>query len=97
MSKKKKGKGGGFGGLADAFVAHRIWLWGVGATTQILAIVLDMGSYIVVGHEVGTTVFGLVAVSLLGFTGTASIALAFFPPKAYKEMIELRYAEPATA
>jgi hypothetical protein len=70
-------------GLGDAFIAHRIWLWGVGAISQTVVISLDLGSWAVVGTALAATPFGLHVTSLIGLVGAGAIALAFFPPRAY--------------
>jgi hypothetical protein len=75
-------------GLADPMMAHRIWLWGVGAVASIVMIVLDISSWFIAGAALGSFPVGLHLTSFFGVIGTMAIALAFFPPRAYVDLIE---------
>jgi hypothetical protein len=70
-------------GLAEPMIAHRIRLWGVGASAQCVSIGLDLGAVSVTGEALAATAIGLNLTSALGLVGTVSIALAFFPPRTY--------------
>jgi hypothetical protein len=74
-------------GLAEPMTAHRIRLWGIGASAQCIAIGLDLGSHALAGSTLGSTAVGLNAMSLLGLVGAICVALAFFPPKPYLRLI----------
>lgn len=80
-------------GLAEPMIAHRIQLWGVGAVAQCIAIGLDLGAFAAIGASLASMPAGLHVISVLGLVGTAAIALAFFPPKAYVRMITAVGAE----
>ena len=75
-------------GLAQPMIAHRIWLWGVGATASIVTIGLDFASWFIAGAALSSFTIGLHLTSLFAVMGTVAIALAFFPPRAYVELIE---------
>ena len=78
-------------GLGDPIIAHRIWLWGLGAGFTLLGISLDVGSWVLAGQAFINTPLGLVmAASTLA--GALSIAFAFFPPARYARRMERRYA-----
>jgi hypothetical protein len=74
-------------GLAEPMIAHRIRLWGVGASAQCVAIGLDLGALATTGQALAATAIGLNLTAALGLVGTVSIALAFFPPRAYVRRI----------
>ena len=74
-------------GLAEAMIAHRIWLWGLGASAQVVVIALDLGCQLNAGEALAATPLGLHATSLLGLVGISAIALAFFPPRAYIRLV----------
>lgn len=74
-------------GLADPLVAHRIWLWGVGATAALVSISLELGSWVVYDHPLQSRPIGMHLMSLLGLIGTLAVYLAFFPPDAYARWI----------
>jgi hypothetical protein len=74
-------------GLGDAFVAHRITLWGIASTTQLTSNVLSVASSVVLGLPLVDSTVGLLALSLLGLGGTICLALAFFPPRAYARWV----------
>jgi hypothetical protein len=70
-------------GLADVMTAHRIWLWGVGGSAQLVMIGLEVGSQIATGAPLAGNSLGLHVTSVLGLSGAGAIALAFFPPASY--------------
>ncbi len=83
-------------GLGDPMIAHRIWLWGLGAGFTLLAIGLDIGSWVLAGQALINTPLGVV-MAALGLAGALSIALAFFPPARYASRMERRYADAGQA
>jgi hypothetical protein len=70
--------------------AHRIWLWGVGASAQLVVIGLELASELTTRAALGATALGLHATSVLGLTGAGAIALAFFPPASYVALVSRR-------
>ncbi len=80
-------------GLGDPMIAHRIWLWGLGAVATLMAIGLDVGSWALAGASLGATPMGLHAMSFLGLLGAIAIAFAFFPPSFYLRWIKGGYAD----
>jgi hypothetical protein len=74
-------------GLAEPVVAHRIRLWGLGASAQCIAIGIDLGSYAVAHQPLAATAAGLNVMSALALAGAICVALAFFPPKPYLRWI----------
>jgi len=83
-------------GLGDPIIAHRIWLWGLGAGFTLLAIGLDIGSWVLAGQAFINTPLGLVLAALT-LAGALSIAFAFFPPVRYARRMERRYARAGEA
>jgi hypothetical protein len=74
-------------GLADPLIAHRFLLWG-------LAIGAAAGGYAVAVahrliHSTGILAhaWSLGAVAFLAFTSAGALALAFFPPRAYRRWV----------
>jgi hypothetical protein len=84
-------------GLADAMTAHRIWLWGVGGSAQLVVIGLELGSQMTTGTALGATPLGLHITSALGLAGAGTVALAFFPPAAYVAFVTRRASAPERA
>lgn len=74
-------------GLAEPMMAHRIWLWGVGATAQTVVIALDSASWIATGASLSQFVAGVCFTAVIALIGSAAVALAFFPPRAYARMV----------
>jgi hypothetical protein len=70
--------------------AHRIWLWGVGGSAQLVMIGLEVGSQIATGAPLAGTALGLHVTSVLGLSGAGAIALAFFPPASYLAFVSRR-------
>jgi hypothetical protein len=79
-------------GLAEPMVAHRIWLWGVGASASLFTIGLDLVTLLSTGASLVSTSAGLNVTSVVGVIGTGSIALAFFPPRVYENALLRRSA-----
>jgi len=74
-------------GLGDPMVAHRIWLWGIGASAQCLQIGLDLCWWTASGQSFSSSAAGLHLTSLLALLGASCVALAFFPPRAYVDVV----------
>ena len=79
-------------GLSEPGIAHRFWLWGIGAAAQTLVISLDFGSWLVHGSGLDQLPLGVAATALIGLVGSIAVALAFFPPARYLEAV-LRRAD----
>lgn len=77
-------------GLGDAFVAHRISLWGIASVSQLTATVLSVVSTFGLGVRIMDSTAGLLTISVLGLSGSVCIALAFFPPRAYARWVAAR-------
>ena len=84
-------------GLGGSMVAHRIWLWGMGAIAQVVVLLFEVVSWYATGDVLMSTSLGLHLVSLLGLAGSVAIALAFFPPSGYVRFISARQAPVANA
>ena len=84
-------------GLAEPMVAHRIWLWGVGACAQTLVIGFDMACRFWTGIQLADTAAGLSVLSLFGLVGVVALACAFFPPAAYVRLVTRGTSTPADA
>lgn len=81
-------------GLADPLIAHRFLLWGLGigaAAVGYGVAVLHRAIYAtgIQGHA-----WSLGAVAFLAFGSAGAIALAFFPPRAYRRWVRGRSAKP---
>ncbi len=77
-------------GLADPMMAHRFWLWAIGATSALFVCTLEL-----MGWGLGEAAFsappaGLMVTAGLGLFGASSVALAFFPPRAYEGLVRRR-------
>lgn len=83
-------------GLADPMMAHRFWLWGVGASAQTIVIGVDLLMWIGTGGGLDGFAAGVHMTAAFGLVGTTAIALAFFPPRRYRAFIE-RAGQPAGA
>lgn len=83
-------------GLAEPIVAHRIWLWAVGAALQVIVLSLDLGTWFATGAFLMASPLGLFLAAGLGLIGAWAIAFAFFPPSAYVKFIS-RQSEPTAA
>lgn len=70
-------------GLAEPAIAHRIWLWGMGAAASFAMCALDIASWQIVGTPAAAMPWGLATMACLGLLGAGCIALAFFPPRFY--------------
>jgi len=82
-------------GLADPMIAHRIWLWGMGAVAQVVVLLFEVVSWYTIGMALMGTTMGLYLVSMLGLVGTSAVALAFFPPASYVGFITRGYTQKA--
>ncbi len=67
-----------------------------GLVITLLAISLDIGSWMLAGQAFINTPLGLV-MAALGLAKALSIALAFFPPAGYARRMERRYARAGEA
>jgi len=74
-------------GLADPFTAHRIWLWGMGASAQALTVALEGVAWWGYSTLLVRLPAGLMIYAMLGLVGSSCMALAFFPPAVYKARI----------
>lgn len=79
-------------GLADPMLAHRIWLWGMGAVAQVIVLLCEVGAWYKTGGALVSSPTGLHITSVLGLSGITAVYLAFFPPAAYVRFIEGRRA-----
>ncbi len=72
-------------GLADGFTAHRVWLWGLGASGQALCCTIELFATWRFAVNISSMPLGFTIHSVIGLVGIGSIALAFFPPAFYRE------------
>jgi hypothetical protein len=84
-------------GLADPFLCHRFLAWaiGMGATTGML--VAAVFTNVTRGVLVFAWPPALLAVSILGLVGAASLWLAFLPPTRYVRWITEKGSDPFSA
>lgn len=77
-------------GLAEPMVAHRIWLWGVGAGAQTFVITMEIGCHALYGVSLAEFTAGIDAMAAFGLMGSIAVAFAFFPPRRYVDAIKSR-------
>jgi hypothetical protein len=78
-------------GLSDPVVSNRLLMWGLfGVSTTLLCLVL--AAVQMSGQPTATSATAQVAQALFGLASSGAATLAFFPPRAYLEMIR---GEPA--
>jgi hypothetical protein len=84
-------------GLADPLMAHRFWLWAIGATSALLVCTLELLVWGLSDVTFSALPLGLMLVAALGLVGSTSVALAFFPPASYVRFVRHRLdgAKPA--
>jgi hypothetical protein len=71
-------------GLSDPLVCHRLLMWGLfGCSTTLLCLVLVAVQHS--GHPTATSTTALLAQAFFGITSSASLLLAFFPPRSILE------------
>jgi len=77
-------------GLVDPMLAHRIWLWAVGATSALIVCTLELMGWGLGEQGIAGPAIGLMVTAGLGFIGAMSVALAFFPPSFYVHWLSPR-------
>ncbi len=70
-------------GLADPMMAHRFWLWAIGATSALVVCTLELMGWGLSEVAFSAPPAGLMLTAALGLFGAACVALAFFPPGFY--------------
>lgn len=77
-------------GLADPMMAHRFWLWAVGATSALLVCTLELMGWGLSEAAFSAPAAGLMVTAGLGLFGASTVALAFFPPGFYLTLVQRR-------
>ena len=73
-------------GLADALVANRFLLWGVGASFGVVMLATSVTPRVAAGNELLTSL-NLVVLALAGIASSIPYWLAFFPPESYRRWV----------
>jgi len=70
-------------GLASPLMAHRFWLWAIGATAALVVCTLELLSWGLGEAGFSWRPTGLMVTAGLGVVSALAVALALFPPAAY--------------
>jgi hypothetical protein len=77
-------------GLAEPFVVHRVLLWGLAIGASALAYATSVAHRLVYGTGLREHEWAVAIVAGLALVSALGIALAFVPPRAYRDYIERR-------
>jgi hypothetical protein len=77
-------------GLADPLIAHRFLLWGLGIGAAALGYAVAVAHRLIHATGIQDHAWALAAVALLAFGSAGALALAFFPPRAYRRWVRGR-------
>jgi hypothetical protein len=79
-------------GLADAVVANRFLLWGIGAGAAGVGSLVGTVAQLATGVSLGDAGWVTVSSSLHGLVSAIALWLAFLPPQAWREYVRARAA-----